>query len=427
MTPLPRAALQDSAPIVVVGGGVIGVCCAWSLARRGAPVLLLERGEIGHGASFGNAGTISPAHPPINGPGRWRELIRSMVDPLSPLYIPPQLSPGLARWLWAFARHCSAAHLEHCRQVTQPFARVSLALHDEIVAGAPGDIGYTSEGYLEIYRTAAGRTTAAQEAEYARKQGFAPRAIEAAELKAGDPMLSDTVLGGYHHTEGRTMDPFRFVEHVAGLARTHGASIRSGTEAVEVITRRDRVVGVRTTTGEELEAGAVILATGAYSPNLYRRLGCPLPVQAAKGYHVDLGGSAATTPAIGRPYLLVERAVFCTPLPGRLRLAGTLEFSGVNDEIRRPRLEQLTRSAEQYLDGIDTAPVSSEWCGLRPCTPDGLPAVGPLPGWKGVFAATGHAMLGLTFGPATGEALAELILTGRSELPLAGLDPARFR
>jgi D-amino-acid dehydrogenase len=151
-----------------------------------------------------------------------------------------------------------------------------------------------------------------------------------------------------------------------------------------------------------------------------------LPVQAAKGYHLDLGGSAGETPEINRPYLLIERAVFCTPLPGRLRLAGTLEFSGISDSIRRPRLEQLTRSTQQYLDGIDTASVSSEGCGLRPCTPDGLPAIGPLPGWQGIFAATGHAMLGLTFGPATGEALAELILTGRSELPLSGFDPARF-
>ena len=131
-------------------------------------------------------------------------------------------------------------------------------------------------------------------------------------------------------------------------------------------------------------------------------------------------------PQVGHPFLLVERAVFCTPLPGRLRLAGTLEFSGLNHDMRRPRLEQLTRSAEDYLDGIDAAPIVSEWCGLRPCTPDGLPAVGPLPGWEGVFAATGHAMLGLTFGPATGEALADLILAGESDSPLAGLDPSRF-
>ncbi|TFG65607.1 MAG: FAD-dependent oxidoreductase [Gemmatimonadales bacterium] len=426
MISVQRTTSQDSAPIVIVGGGVIGVCCAYALARRGAPVLVLERDEIGRGASFGNAGTVSPGHPPINGPGRWRELVRSMVDPLSPLYIPPRLTPGLARWLWAFARHCSPGHLEHCRRVSEPFARLSLSLHDDIAAEAPDNLGYTSDGYVEIYRTRTGKAVAAHEAEYARHQGFAPKSLEAGQLRDSDPALTDSILGGYHHEEGRTMDPFRFVEHVADLARQRGAQFRTGVTVTEVITRQKRAVGVKIGSGEDIDAGVVILATGAYSPNLYRKLGRPLPVQAAKGYHLDLDDSAGRTPAISRPYLLVERAVFCTPLPGRLRLAGTLEFSGVNHDIRRPRLEQLTRSAGQYLHGVAAAPVSSEWCGLRPCMPDGLPAVGPLPGWPGVFAATGHAMLGMTFGPATGEALAELILTGRSELPLTGLDPARF-
>jgi D-amino-acid dehydrogenase len=348
-----------------------------------------------------------------------------MVDPLSPLYIPPRLAPGLVRWLWAFSRHCSTAHVDYCRRVFEPFARISPSLHDEIGDGAPTDMGYTSDGYFEIYRTRAGQTVAAHEAEYARLQGFAPRFVEARQLRDSEPALTDSVLGGYHH-EGRTMDPFRFVEHVADLARRHGAVFHTGVEVSELITRQGRVVGVRTANEEQIEASGVILATGAYSPDLYRKLGCPLPVQAAKGYHLDLGGSAGKTPEISRPYLLIERAVFCTPLPGRLRLAGTLEFSGISDSIRRPRLEQLTRTTQQYLHGIDKAPISSEWCGLRPCTPDGLPAIGPLPGWQGIFAATGHAMLGLTFGPATGEALAELILTGLSELPLSGFDPARF-
>jgi len=417
---------RDSAPIVIVGGGVIGACCAYSLARRGASVIVLDRDEIGHGASFGNAGTVSPGHPPINGPGRWRELIRSMIDPLSPLYIPPQVSPGLARWLWAFARTCSTAHLEYCRRVSEPFARVSPSLHDEIVATASDELGYRSAGYLEVYRTPAGQAVATHEAEYACRQGFAPQSVDAAQLRDSEPALSDSVLGGFHHKEGRTMDPFRFVEHVADLARQHGAVIRTGVTVTEVITRQQRGIGVRTQSGDEIDASAVILATGAYSPELFRKLGCPLPVQAGKGYHLDLGGSAEVTPPIEKPYLLIESAVFCTPLPGRLRLAGTLEFSGVNHDIRRQRLQQLSLSTSRYFRGIDTAPVASEWCGLRPCTPDGLPAIGPLPGWQGIFAATGHAMLGLTFGPATGEALAELILTGRSELPLTGFDPARF-
>lgn len=418
-----------SRPAVVVGGGVVGLCCARSLARRGVPVVVLERDEIGHGASFGNAGTISPAHPPINAPGRWRELIRSMVDPLSPLYIPPRIDLRLWRWLLSFARHCAADHVDHCRRVMAPLARVTPGLHDEIARLADLepelDLGYRTDGYLEIYRTRGGQRAAEHEAEFARGQGFAPSLVAADELREREPALSESVRGGYHYSEARTVDPFAFVRLVEADARRHGAKVETGVEVLSVRTEGGRARAVATSDGE-IEASTVVLATGAYSPGLYGSLGCPLPVVPAKGYHVDLPTSAPETPRLNMACLLVETAVFCTPMPGRLRLAGTLEFSGIDHEMRERRLRQLTRGARLYLDGMGEAPASSRWCGLRPCTPDGLPVIGPLPGWRGIYAATGHAMLGLTFGPVTGELLAELIVDGETTTPIDAFDPGRF-
>jgi D-amino-acid dehydrogenase len=119
--------------------------------------------------------------------------------------------------------------------------------------------------------------------------------------------------------------------------------------------------------------------------------------------------------------------VFCSPIGEFVRFAGTLEFSGENHRIRRPRLEQLTRGAAQYMDGIGEAEALSEWCGLRPCTPDGLPVVGRVPGTLGAFVATGHAMLGLTLGPITGRLVAEFIIDGAPSMDVSLLSPARFR
>ncbi|MFW6039453.1 MAG: NAD(P)/FAD-dependent oxidoreductase [Gemmatimonadota bacterium] len=420
---------SSSRPVVVVGGGVVGLCCARSLARRGVPVVVLERDEIGRGASYGNAGTISPAHPPINAPGRWRELIRSMVDPLSPLYIPPRLDPRLWKWLLSFARHCGRDHVDHCRRVMEPLARATPGLHDEIARIGRDepevDLGYGTDGYLEIFRTRGGERAAAHEAAFARGQGFAPKELTGDELRERVPALSQSVRGGYHYLEARTVDPFAFVRVVAADARRHGARLETGVEVVSVRTESDRPRAVATSEGD-VEASAVILATGAYSPGLFDALGCRLPVVPAKGYHVDRPDAAAGTPRLETACLLVETAVFCTPMPGRLRLAGTLEFSGIDHELRERRLRQLTRGARLFLDGLDDSPPTSRWCGLRPCTPDGLPVVGPLPGWRGIYAATGHAMLGLTFGPVTGELLAELIVDGEASLPVEAFDPARF-
>jgi len=413
-------------PVVIVGGGVIGLCCARSLARRGVPVLVLERGEIGRGASFGNAGTVSPGHPPINAPGRWRELIRSMFDPLSPLYIPPRLDPGLWRWLFSFARHCSQSHVDHCRDVLAPLARVTPSLHDEIADEAKDpELGYVDDGYLEIFRTAGGGATAEHEASFARGQGFTALSLDGDELRDREPALSASVRGGFHYPEARSLDPYAFLLAVADDARGHGARLVEGVGVEAVVTEAGRARGVRTAEGT-VDGSAVILATGAYSPDLYRVLGCPLPVTPAKGYHVDRPFGDPGTPALDTACLLVETSVFCTPMPGRLRLAGTLEFSGINDRLRRRRLDQLTRGARPFLEELREGPASSEWCGLRPCTPDGLPVVGPLPGWRGVYAATGHAMLGLTFGPVTGEIMADLVIDGEASMPIEGMDPGRF-
>lgn len=188
----------------------------------------------------------------------------------------------------------------------------------------------------------------------------------------------------------------------------------------------EQACGVRLQNGDVHHGDTVVLATGAQDTALVRKLGYYLPLQPAKGYHRDRVPRIGETPALIQPCVLGESAVFCTPMDGFVRFAGTLEFSGVNREIRRPRLEQLTRTASRYFDGVGEGESESEWCGLRPCLPDGLPAIGPLPRYPNIFVATGHAMMGLTLGPITGKLITEFILEGMPSIPLEALRPDRF-
>jgi D-amino-acid dehydrogenase len=412
--------------VAVVGGGVIGVCTAYFLAKGGAQVTLLERDEIGMGASYGNAGTIAPGHAPINKPGRVKQALRSLFDPLSPLYIVPRWDPALIRWLWVFIRHCSRSHLERSMGVLAPLGHATAALFEDLVATEQLDCHYQRKGYYDVYLNR--RALAALQPEIAllRSHGYRPEVLDNASLRSREPALNDCVCGGIFYPEAATVNPHRFVRELAERAGRYGVSFRSGSRVVELLVERARVCGVRLADSAVVRADTVVLATGAHDPALVRKLGYRMPLQPAKGYHLDRVPRAAETPALVQPCVLGESAVFCTPMDGFVRFAGTLEFSGVNHVIRRPRLEQLTRAASRYLDGVGEGESESEWCGLRPCLPDGLPAIGPLPRCPGLFVATGHAMMGLTLGPVTGKLIAEWILDRRPSINLDALRPDRF-
>ncbi|MEJ2203425.1 MAG: FAD-dependent oxidoreductase [Gemmatimonadota bacterium] len=418
--------MSNQPRVVIVGGGIIGVSCAYELVRRGAQVMLLERDVIGAGASSGNAGTVSAGHPPLNRPGRVRRALLQMADSTSPLYIEPSWNPDLWRWLVDFARHCTRKSVERSMSTLAPLGLKALEVFDELVDQESIDCAYRRDGYFEVCRTEKGLAGARQEAQLIRRFGLSPQVVDGETLREAEPALSPDVRGGVFFPEARTLDPHRFLQGLASAARRLGASIKEGAAVRRLDTRQDRVRGVHLADDQHLEADAVVLATGPYSLTLAADLGTRLPVQPGKGYHRDLSVGEGSSPALRITCVLNERSVFCTPMNGFVRYAGTMEFSGLNDTLRRDRLDQITRSAQEYLPELRTGDVMSEWCGLRPVASDGLPIVGPLPGVKGLVVATGHGMLGLTLGPVTGEIVADWILEEATDFRWTPLSPERF-
>jgi len=411
---------------VIIGAGVIGVNIAYYLAKRGARVTVLEKDRIGHGASFGNAGAIALGHGPVNKPGRVKQALRSMFDPLGPLYLKPRLDPDLFKWLWMFRSYCTEERLLSSLKLMGNLGHLTGALFEQLIAEEALVCNYTPGGYYEIFKTESALSSARTEAEMSLPNGYHPENVSGDELREREPAIGDDIIGGVFFKDSATIDPYRFVFTLAEAARKQGVTFIESCEASEVVTGGGTIESVRLVDGEVLSADNVVVAAGAYSRKLTRKLGIPLPLQAAKGYHCDRDIAAGGTPALGITFCLGERSVYCTPMGDFLRLAGTLEFSGLNHEIRAPRLAQLTASAKAYVKGFEDVGPSSEWCGLRPCLPDGYPAVGPITGYSGLYLATGHAMLGLTLGPITGQLLAEMILDGRPSTEIGEFDPNRF-
>lgn len=413
--------------VVVIGGGIIGICCAYFLAKRGIRVTVLERDAIGRGASYGNAGTIAPGHPPINKPGRVSQALRSVLDPLSPLYIAPRPDLALLSWLWDFTRYCSHSHLQHSLQVLGPLGHSSLRLFDELVSSEGLECHYEHKGSYEIFDTKQGLRAAAQEAELMRAHGYHPEVLDGATVQAREPHLKNGLAGGIYYPEGATLNPYRFVIELAQRARHYGTVFHSGAEVTELRMQNPGAPEARMRDGQTLSGDFVVLAAGAHSRQLVKGLGAFLPLQAAKGYHLDRVPRKGETPSLRNACMLGETSVFCTPMDGFVRFAGTLEFSGLNHTIRRPRLEQLARASQRYFRDMGDAQAQSEWCGLRPCLPDGLPAVGPLRNdLPRILVATGHAMMGVTLGPVTGQLITDHVLKGISAIDSGALRPDRF-
>lgn len=413
-------------PILVVGGGVLGVCTAYYLVRGGAEVVLLERGELGAGASSGNAGAVAPGHGPMTKPGRILQAIRWMRDPTSPLYVPPRIDPSLLRWLWMFHRFCTEDHVHRSMETLGPLGHDGRRLFDELVGEEALDCEFRPDGYYEVYRTPSGLRGAEAEIPLQEAHGYSTRSIPGEELQEREPHLRPGTVGGVFFPESATLDPMRFLEELARCASERGLEVRPNSEVVAVVKEGARVGGVELATGDVVKGSDVVLCTGAYSLGLARAGGLRLPIQPAKGYHQDFDEASEEVPALSITCMLGERFVFCTPMGGFLRLAGTLEMSGINHTIRPRRLENLTESADQYLGGFVAPTSRDDWVGLRPCTPDGLPMAGPAPGLSGLWIANGHAMLGLTLGPVTGKLLAGWILQGEAPAELLPLRPDRF-
>lgn len=411
--------------VVVVGGGVIGLSCAYFLARGDADVVVLERDHVGAGASSGNAGTVSAGHPPLNGPGRVGAALRQMVDPTSPLYVKPRWDPALWRWLLGFARHCTASHVEHAMRIMAPLGKDALSLFETLIAEERIECGYRPDGYFDVCRTEKGLEAARKEAEIIQRYGYHPEVVDGDELRHREPHFAVDLLGGVYYPEAAILEPARFLTGLAEAARRRGADLREGTQVTSVEVAGGRVRGVRTAEGDVVEADGVVLATGPFSKELARRVGVRLPVQPGKGYHRDVQIGPNGAPALRVACVLHESSVFCTPMDTVVRFAGTMEFSGMNHVMRPARLRQLTLAAREAFPDLGTAQPVSEWAGLRPMSVDGLPIVGPLGGVEGLTVATGHGMLGLTLGPVTGEMVARVVLEG-GDPRTDGLSPARF-
>jgi len=403
--------------IAVIGAGAIGASAALQLALAGREVLLLDRGAVGQGASAGTACLITPSHAErLANPEALKEGIRFLRDPAGPLSIRP--NPRLLPWLTRFTAASVRGGAAHDgTDLLRKWAIESVALHREW--SASHQTGLVENGVLNVWATASGDEHRHRWADAHRAAGLEVQLLDAGEVQELEPLVRGAQYGSLYPGEAH-VDSLGFVQVVARAAETAGARVMTGVDTLR-LTPGPSGVRLDTTAGP-IQASQVVVAAGVWSSRLARDAGVTLPMWPAKGYHVEYAGAASPQ----RPIFLGESRVVATPLAGRVRLAGTLEFGADPDAVDYRRVDAITRAGATWLDGLAGATPSAVWRGPRPVTADGMPMVGRAPGNERVIIAAGHAMLGIVMAPVTAVWVERLARGEDLDAELAPLAPGRF-
>ena len=410
--------------IIVVGAGIVGLATAFHLRRSGAVVTVVDRDPEGDKASLGNAGGIAVTEvSPIATPGLAWRLPGLMLDPLGPLAVRPRHAPRLLPWLVRFAK---AARPAEARRIAAALSALNARTYDDLLpmlaeAGLSSDLHRV--GALTVYESEQGFSRDAADWDLKRSFGIEAKPMMGEAARGLEPALGPTIRRAVFTPQWSHIDdPRRLVEGLRHWLRRNGAAIVAGTVGRVLAPDGDQA-RLELGGGEPLRADRIVVAAGAWSGLLARRLGDPVLIESERGYNTTITDPGIT---LGREVIFAERKFVATPLSCGLRVGGSAEFGGLDADPDHRRSRALATLAARYLPGLRTVNGTS-WAGHRPATPDSLPVIGPSPTHPRVVYAFGHGHLGLTQAATTGRIVADLIGGRPLPIDLAPYSIARFR
>ncbi len=411
--------------VVIIGGGVIGLCSAYYLQKEGYDITVIERGDITDGCSFGNMGYMSPSHfIPLASPGIIAEGLKHMLSSSSPFYIKPRLNADLMRWAYHFWKSSNAKTVEK----NAPHLNNILQLSRQLINDMRNDIGDTFEmeekGCLMLCKQQKTLEHEFHTADDAEKFGLKVERLNAAQVQQLEPDVEMNISGAVLFKDDCHFHPGKMMLALKNYLENKGVRFQLNSTVTGFEKTNDSVSAVITDKGK-IDCDTMVLATGSWLPILAKSLGIKLLLQPGKGYsytypHVEKN--------IHYPAILVDGRCAITPWGNKLRIGGTMELSGINNKVLAKRMEGIYHSAKEFYPGlkIDPPPVDKIWNGLRPVTPDGLPYVGKTSNLNNVIIAGGHAMLGISLGTGTGKLVSEMVGGKKTTIDVNAFRLSRF-
>lgn len=410
--------------IVIIGGGIVGLSTAYFLQKEGHQVTVIDKSDITSGASFVNAGYITPSHIiPLASPGKITQGLKWMFNSASPFYMKPRLDQDFIKWSWYFKKSSTKEKVEKAIPVIKDINLLSRDLFEAIKAsGDLGDFQLERKGLLMLFKTQASYDHEMEVAEKASFLGLEVNELDKSKLREIEPNVSIDAEGAIHYECDGHTTPTEFMPKMLDYLKSVGVKIQTQEEVLDLVVHSGRISEINTSK-DRYQADEVILAAGSWSGMLSKKLRIDLPLQAGKGYRINVERPTG----IGMPAILMESNMAVTPMKGFTRFAGTMEFSGMNDIIRQERVEAIAAGAKKFYPELEitTEEKADAKTGMRPVTPDGLPYIGKSDNIKNLTFATGHAMMGWSLGPATGKLISEIIDEKRTSMDVSAFNPQR--
>jgi D-amino-acid dehydrogenase len=409
--------------VIIIGGGIIGLCSAYYLHKEGHHVTVIDQSEMDSGASYVNAGYLTPSHIiPLAAPGMMKKGIKWMFDSSSPLYIKPRLNSHFLQWSWAFNKSCTPKNVEKCIPAIRDINLFSRDLFTDIKQQEGFKFQLERKGLLMLCQTDKMLEEEIEVGELAKKAGLPVRELSKEALDQLEPNVKINATGAVLYECDAHTTPTVFMTEMKAYLQESGVVFHKN-EKIQDITFSNETIRSVSSSTKTYTADEFILAAGSWSKILSKKLGIKLLLEAGKGYRINVERDIGiTTPAI-----LAEAKVAVTPMQGFTRFAGTMEVAGINHDINPVRVNAIANAASQFYPEVEVTDTEKNnvACGLRPVSPDGMPYIGKSNTYKNFTIATGHAMMGWSIGPATGKLVSEIISDQKPSLNLDIYHPDR--
>lgn len=412
-----------SKKVIVIGGGIVGLSSAYYLQKEGHEVTVIDKSDFTTGASYVNAGYLTPSHIiSLAAPGMINKGIKWMFNPASPFYVKPRLESEFLKWTWAFKKSATAAKVEKSIPVIKDINLLSRDLFEELKASNEFDFHYERKGLLMAYQTEKAGEAEWEVGQRAIKEGLGVRNLTKKEVEKLEPNANINVKGAVYYDCDAHTTPSDFMPQMLNHLKFIGVSVLAKEEVIDIEVT-DKTITKVITDKRAIKADEVVLAAGSWSPLLSKKLGLKLLIQAGKGYRINVARETGIT----IPTILMEAKVAVTPMTGFTRFAGTMEVGGINHNINPVRVNAIANAGAKYYNGLTITEEEKQevQCGLRPCSPDGVPFIGKSSKCTNLTVASGHAMMGWSLGPATGKLVSEIISDKKSSLDLQPFHPDR--